>query len=88
LEIEPIWRDGDLQMDLSMINVQLDRDAARIYKKASQTDKKKLNLLLSMWLREYDDPEISLSAVMDEISDNAQARGLTPEILESLLNDN
>ena len=75
-------------MTMSMINVQLDRDAARIYKKASQTDKEKLNLLFSMRLREYDEHEISLPDVMDEISDSAQARSLTPEILESLLNDN
>jgi hypothetical protein len=74
-------------MTMSTITVQLDEDAVRIYRKASQTEKKKLNLLLSMWLREYDDPDISLADLMDEISNDAQARGLTPEILESLLND-
>ncbi|MBE2223156.1 MAG: hypothetical protein IAF02_16560 [Anaerolineae bacterium] len=74
-------------MTMSMITVQLDKDAARIYTKAPQTDKEKLNLLFSMWIKEYGDPEISLPDVMDEISDKAQARGLTPEILESLLND-
>jgi len=74
-------------MTTSTINVQLDEDAVRIYRKATQPEKKKLNLLLSMWLREYSDPEISLADLMDEISDKAQARGLTAEILESLLND-
>ena len=74
-------------MTMSIINVQLDKDAARIYTKAPQTDKEKLNLLFSMWIKEYGDPQISLLEVMDEISDKAQARGLTPEILESLLND-
>jgi hypothetical protein len=34
-------------MSISLIQVQLDDDAVRIYQKASQTDKKKLNLLLS-----------------------------------------
>jgi hypothetical protein len=74
-------------MSMSLIQMQLDDDAVRIYQKASQTDKKKLNLLLSMWLREYGAPETSLADVMDEISDNARSRGLTPEILESLLDD-
>jgi hypothetical protein len=74
-------------MTMSMISVQLDKDAAHIYTKAPQTDKEKLNLLFSMWIKEYGDPQISLLELMDEISDKAQARGLTPEILESLLND-
>lgn len=74
-------------MSMSLIHMQLDDDAVRIYQKAPQTDKKKLNLLLSMWLREYGAPEMPLADLMDEISDSAQSRGLTPEILESLLND-
>lgn len=74
-------------MTMSMIRLQLDEGAARIYKKASRTEREKLNLLLSMWVKEFGDSEISLTKLMDEISDNAQKRGLTPEILESLLND-
>jgi hypothetical protein len=74
-------------MSMSLIQMQLDDDAVRIYQKASQTDKRKLNLLLSMWLREYGAPEMPLADLMDEISDSARSRGLTPEILESLLDD-
>jgi hypothetical protein len=74
-------------MTLASINIRLDEDAARIYQNASVEERKKLSLLFSLWLREFETTSLSLSEMMDVISDNAQRRGLTPEILESLLND-
>ena len=72
-------------MTVATINIQLDDDAAQIYTTASEEDRKKIQLLLSFWLREFDLPSIPLTALMDEISEKAQQRGLTPEILETLL---
>jgi len=46
-----------------------------------------MQLLLSLWLREFEKPSITLEKLMDDISRKAQERGLTPEILESILND-
>jgi hypothetical protein len=46
-----------------------------------------MQVLLSLWLREFGKPTKSLRSLMDVISDKAQKRGLTPEILEALLND-
>ena len=48
----------------------------------------KLRLLLSLWLREFAVSPRPLKVIMDEISEKARSRGLTPEILESLLNAN
>ena len=73
-------------MTTATITIQLDPEAARIYTKASREDKKKLQLLLSLWLREFGIPTKPLEALMDEISAKAQARGLTPEVLAALLN--
>lgn len=73
-------------MTTATITIQLDPEAARIYTKASREDKKKLHLLLSLWLREFGIPTKPLEALMDEISAKAQARGLTPEVLAALLN--
>ncbi len=73
-------------MTMATINIPLDADTARIYSSASPEDQKKLRLLLSLWLREYVVDPTPLSQVMDEVSDRAQARGLSPEILDSLLN--
>ena len=72
-------------MTVATINIQLDDAAAQIYTTASEEDRKKIQLLLSFWLREFDLPSISLAELMDEVSEKAQQRGLTPEILETLL---
>ncbi len=69
-----------------IVNIPLDNETAKIYEKAAQTDKKKMQILLSLWLREFEKPSISLDELMDDVSRKAQERGLTPEILESILN--
>ena len=72
-------------MSATTINIQLDQQAARIYRDASDQKRDKYSLLIGMWLRELE--YFSLPSIMDRISDNAQKRGLTPEILNSLLHD-
>jgi len=74
-------------MAIANITIPLDTQTAKIYTDASTENKQKLRLLLSLWLREFGTTPRSLAAIMDEIGDNAQARGLTPEIVESLLNE-
>ena len=68
------------------VNISLDNESAKIYEKAPLADKKKIQLLMSLWLREFENPSITLDKLMDDISRKAQERGLTPEILESILN--
>jgi hypothetical protein len=72
-------------MTVATINIKLDNEAAQIYTTASVENRKKIQLLLSFWLREFDMPSVSLADLMDQISEKAQRRGLTPEILETLL---
>ena len=74
-------------MAIATVSIPLDDDIAQIYTSASADDKKKLHLLLSFWLREFELPSNSLATLMDSISKKAQSRGLTPEILETLLAD-
>jgi hypothetical protein len=69
------------------ITIQLDAETARIYSAASEEDRRKMALLLSLWLREYAAPRRSLREIMDSIGGKAQERGLTPEILDELLSD-
>lgn len=68
------------------VSLTLDNKTANIYRKASSTEKKKIGLLLSLWLREFEKPSLTLDKLMDDISDKAEKRGLTPELLESILN--
>ena len=69
-------------------SIQVESDLADAYNSASEEDRKKVQLLMRLWLRELStSPNLSLGEVMDMISERAQARGLTPEILESILNE-
>lgn len=70
------------------ITLQVEADVARLYNNAPTSDKQKLQALFETWLKQYAEADSeSLKATMDEISRNAQDRGLTPEILETILND-
>lgn len=75
-------------MSAEIASIEVEPDVADAYNSASQEDQKKIQLLMRLWLRELStQPAITLTEVMDVISDRAQARGLTPEILESILNE-
>lgn len=68
------------------ITIPVDAETARVYQAASAEDQKKIRLLLRLRLRELADmPRSSLREIMDEIGAKAELRGLTPEILETLL---
>ena len=70
------------------ITISVDADLAEIYRLASESERHKLDLLLSIRLRSIlTRPKKSLSTLMDEISQEAQRNGMTPEILESILSE-
>jgi len=69
------------------VTLLMDNETARIYEKASLADKKKMELLLGLWLREFEKPSITLDKLMDEVSRKARQRGLNTETLKSILND-
>lgn len=70
------------------ITIPLDAQTARAYKSASPEERKKMEALVSLWLRALAAGQYpSLQKVLDEIGQKAEVRGLTPEILESLLKD-
>ena len=67
------------------ITITVDPDLADAYRAASDQDRRKLDLLLNLRLRDVTRTGESLLDVMAEITRNARARGLTPEILDELL---
>jgi len=70
------------------ITIPVDAKTARAYLTASPDDQKKIQLLLQLRLRELAAlPKDSLVEIMDNIGAKAEARGLTPEIMEALLHD-
>ncbi len=70
------------------ITLQVESEVARFYNEVPQTDKQKLRTLFGTWLKYYAEADVDLlKEPMDEITRNARSRGLTPEILETLLAD-
>jgi len=70
------------------LTIDADADAVRAYMSASPEDRKKMQLLMNLRLKEVVAPSTaSIREVMDRIGSQAEARGLTPEILESILNE-
>ena len=70
------------------ITIEVDEAAARAFAEASPGEQQKLQLLLSLRLQELTAKQGgTLQTVMDEIGRAAEARGLTPDILENLLRD-
>jgi hypothetical protein len=73
-------------MPNSTITIPLDPQTARAYDSAAPEAKQKMQALLSLWLRDLASGQYpSLQKVLDEVGRKAKARGLTPEILDSLL---
>ncbi|MGC1417707.1 MAG: hypothetical protein WA817_20635 [Candidatus Acidiferrum sp.] len=66
------------------ITIPLDPQTARAYDSAAPEQKRKIQALLSLWLRELAAGEYPpLEKVLDEAGRKAKDRELTPEILDS-----
>lgn len=74
-------------MEIKPITIRVNADVARIFELASEEQRHKFEALLSLKLGNVTRSKRSLEEVMSEISQKAQARGLTPDILDSILNE-
>ena len=78
-------------MTLETLNINVDSEAARAYRNANEEQRRKLDLLLGWQIKECitpsGDPAADLLLVMKEMSDQARRNGLTPEILNEILNE-
>ena len=69
------------------ITVSVDSDVAELYRACSASERRKLDLLVSLRLRDVAESPRPLEDVVREVSRNARRRGLTEDILQSLLAD-
>ena len=68
------------------ITLHVDPDSAKAFESASEEERNKIEAVLSLRLRGLLIPAgITLRQAMDELGQEAEANGLTPEILESIL---
>jgi hypothetical protein len=75
-------------MSTETITLEVDSETAQVFNSASTQEQEKLRVLLGLWLKEYARADsASLKEMMNDISRSAEGRGLTPEILESILEE-
>jgi thioredoxin-like negative regulator of GroEL len=75
-------------MATEVITIEVDSEAARAFKTAPPEEQKKIEALLSLRLKEIATANVrALEEVMDDIGKEAQQKGLTPKILESILHE-
>jgi hypothetical protein len=80
--------DRDLSiMATKEITICVDTETAKAFNSTSAQKRQKLELLLNLKLKESLSNTDSLLKIMDEISQEAIDKGLTPEILQTLLED-
>ena len=76
------------RMATETITIQVDGEAARAYKAAPPADQRKMQALLSLWLKDVAMAQpATLQQIMSDLGEKARDRGLTPEILEGLLKE-
>ncbi len=71
---------------MEQITIEVDKNIQEAFMAADTKQKQELSYLISAYLSSYWEQK-NLIEVMETISDNAEKRGLTPEILEELLED-
>jgi len=77
-------------METKTSNLRVSADAAEMYESASDEEKRKLEALISSRLREaarHRERGKTLEEIMSEMSRKARERGLTPEKLDDILNE-
>jgi len=74
-------------METREIKIRVNAEAARIFQTVSEEQRRKMEILLSLKLSDLTDSKRSLEEIMSDISRKAKERGLTPEILDDLLNE-
>lgn len=72
-------------MTTEEIKIRVDSKTAKAFNSTSAQERQKLELLLNLKLKESLSSSSFLSKIMDEISKEAVDKGLTPEILQTLL---
>ena len=74
-------------METKPITIRVSSEAAFAYEAAPAEQRRKLDALLSLKLTEVARGRRPLEEIMSEISRTAQERGLTADILESILDE-
>jgi len=73
-------------MSTNEITIHVSPEIASVYRSASEEDRRKMGAFASVQLGKYLRSNESLQEAMAAMSEEAIRNGMTPEILESILN--
>ncbi len=73
-------------MNINEITIQVSPEVANAYRLASEDDRRKMGAFASVQIGKYLRSNESLQEAMAAMSEEAIRNGMTPEILESILN--
>ena len=71
---------------METITIEVEPDIARAYQEANLMERKKMQLILNSSLKQFMNRR-SLEEIIQEMQAQAQANGLTQEILNEILSD-
>ena len=72
----------------STITIPVDQQVAQAWNAADEQERQKVQVLVGLWLREVlSEKRRSLDEILGEAGRKAEARGLTQEILDSILKE-
>ena len=75
-------------MTTTPLTIQVSPDAAQAFLDSPEEDRRKFEMVLGLQLERLVSPDgESLFDIMDEMSRQAEMNGLTPEILQSIIDD-
>lgn len=70
------------------ITIQVSPEVADAYQTASDAERRKIQVFIEVLLQKKTDADVALlRGLMNDLSDRVKARGLTPEILDAILNE-
>ena len=73
---------------MTTILLEVEEETAQAFTEASETERRKYRLLLGLRLRELTSKSARpLQQVIEDIGEAAESRGMTPELLDQLLED-
>lgn len=74
-------------MKAQEIKIRVAPEAAKVYRSSSENKKRKLDALLSAWLSKAGEPTRPLKEIRHDASEQARKNGLTPQMLDNILNE-
>jgi hypothetical protein len=74
-------------METKTIQIRVSAEAAERFEAAAEEDQRKIEALLSLQLGDLIQAKRSLEEIMNSMSNYAHSQGLTPAILEFIMNN-